>query len=96
MGCASGARLPLASLNRYYRLAELLRFCGLPLAIAGGWNPPPSEFNWDGSADLVPGVHLFSAGEGACRSARGNYSMLGYWLTSADLHAAFSRPRLSD
>eukprot|EP00959_Pyramimonas_sp_CCMP1952_P454575 9470102-Pyramimonas_sp.AAC.1 len=82
------------NLDRYYKLAEYLRFFGLPFAIAGDWNLSPSDFQQNGLAYTVPGAPLTCAGEGACRSAKGTYSMLDYWLTSADLHAACSKPRL--
>eukprot|EP00959_Pyramimonas_sp_CCMP1952_P215367 4506164-Pyramimonas_sp.AAC.1 len=93
MESTTDAQFVPTNLDRYYKVSEYLRFFGRPFVIAGDWNLPPSEFKRNGLGDLVPGVPLTCVGEGACRSAKGTYSMLGYWLTSADLHAARSKPR---
>ena len=62
-----------ANYSRFFRLAEHVRFLGLPYIIAGDWNQSPQQYQVSGFADMFKGVPL------QCKVQRGRDMQISGW-----------------
>ena len=93
MESTSGAGGLPANYSRYLRLAQFLRYMNKPFLIAGDWNISPQDYHLMGLPELLPGTLVHTSEEGACRSAKGNYSNIDYFIVSEGIEQAFKQPR---
>ena len=82
-----------------YRLFDIslaLRGWNKPFAMAADWNCAPEALQDHGFLDYIPAKAVARPqGEncGTCRSAKGNYSNIDYWLTNLSIAGAMSEPQ---